>query len=410
MQVREQVSLVRCASSTEDAQIVRRTEEAITQLDNYAERLRGAHTIAIKINAGVDRVILTDGKQTELTEPAVVEGVIRAIRAVSDAPIILGDATTDGGSHELYAKLGYPERLAPYANVRLVDFNASELVEIKMPHQDGMFQRYWLPRELVEADAFVSVAKMKAHASMGCTLCIKNLFGWMPTSVYGAPRMYLHDRLIRLPRVLWDMTRFLNPCLNVVDGIVAANKSEWGGEPMRPGVILAGTNIVATDSVAARVMGFDPEGDYPDHPFLYRRNVLKFAHEAGLGPMRPFVLGPHPREVAVPFSVKGYEGATHREAQLWRGALCVARYRERQAKLAARYRGRYLALFDGNVLWDGPDMAAMQRLEHESGRDWKDAPQFVVRCLPPDEEIENFGWYQAEAEFATQEAVLAMAV
>jgi uncharacterized protein (DUF362 family) len=29
---------------------------------------------------------------------------------------------------------------------------------------------------------------MKAHTSVGCTLCIKNLFGWMPTSVYGAPR------------------------------------------------------------------------------------------------------------------------------------------------------------------------------------------------------------------------------
>jgi hypothetical protein len=75
----------------------------------------------------------------------------------------------------------------------------------------------------------------------------------------------------------------------------------------------------------------------------------------------------------------------------------VARYREQQSELAARYHGRYLALFDGEVLWDGPDMATMQRLEHESGRDWQSAPQFVVRCVPPDEEIEQFAWYEAEA-------------
>ena len=39
----------------------------------------------------------------------------------------------------------------------------------------------------------------------------------------------------------------------------------------------------------------------------------------------------------------------------------------------------------------------MQRLEHESGRDWQSVPQFVVHCVPPDEEIESFDWYAAEA-------------
>ena len=40
------------------------------------------------------------------------------------------------------------------------------------------------------------------------------------------------------------------------------------------------------------------------------------------------------------------------------------------------------------------------RLEHESGRDWQNVPQFVVRCVAPEEEIENFEWYEREAEFA----------
>lgn len=400
MEPRERVSLVRCAPSAPDAEVVRKTEEAIGLSGDYGCGLRGARTIAVKINAGVHSLVLTEGKQTELTDPAVIEGTIRAIRAVTDAEILIGDAPTDGDAEGLYARLGLPERLDRYANVRLVDFNACELVDVEMRHPEALFRRYTVPRALAEADAFVSVAKMKAHASMGCTLCIKNLFGWMPTAVYGAPRMYLHDRLIRLPRVLADLAQWMRPCLNVVDGIVATNKSEWHGEPLQPGVLLAGTNIVATDSVGARVMGFDPNGDYPDHPFYYRRNAIKLAAEAGLGPNQADaieVVGPDPEAVRTPFTVQRYDGETTRDEQLRRGADCVARYREQQDDLADRYRGRYLALFDGTVLWDGPDMKAMQRLEKESGRDWKSVPQFVVRCVAPDEEIEQMDWYAAEA-------------
>ena len=397
----ERVSLVKCPSTSGDCDVVTRTIEAIEQTGNYAEQLSSARRIAIKINAGVHRLILTDGKQTEITEPAVVEGAVQAIRRVTDAPIVIGDATTGGGSTELYAALGLPERLAKYSDVRLVDFNESSLVEVPMTHAGSMFQSYVLPRELAEADAFVSIAKMKAHVSLGCTLCIKNLFGWMPTSVYGIPRMYLHDRLIRLPRVLVDLAAWMRPCLNVVDGIVAANKSEWNGSPMRPGVILAGTNCVAVDSVGARVMGFDPNGDYPDHPYFYRRNAIKLAAQMGLGPNHEDqieILGPSPEGLCDPFKVERYEGETNRDEQLRRGANCVEAYRGQQADLARKYENRYLALFDGQVLWDGPDMAAMQQLEKESGRDWQSAPQFVVKCLPPEQEIEQMDWYRREAE------------
>ncbi len=399
---REKVSLTHCTPETSDADVVRRTEETILQLGELPEKIRSARTIAMKINAGIHRVGTAHDKPTELTDPAVVEGTVRALRAVTDAEIIIGDASTDGDTLGLYDKLGLPKRLAPYG-VRLVDFNDNELVEVEMRHANSLMRRYSLPRALAEADAFVSVAKMKAHASMGCTLCIKNLFGWMPTQVYGAPRMYLHDRLIRLPRALSDMAQWMNPALNVIDGIVALNKQEWFGETLEPGVLLAGTNIVATDSVGARVMGFDPNGDFPDAPFFYRRNAIKLAAEAGLGPNSNDeieVFGPVPEEIVTQFEVEAYKGNTRRAEQLERGAACVAAYREQQADLATRYAGRFIALFDGEVLWDGESMNAMTRLEHESGRDWQNVPQFVVRCVPPEDEIENFDWYEREAEFA----------
>jgi uncharacterized protein (DUF362 family) len=397
------VSIVRCASTSTDAEVVRRTHEAIQLLGDYGRGLRGARKVAVKINAGIDRVVLTDGRQTELTDPAVVEGAIRAIRDVTDAEIIIGDAPTDGTGFSLYEKLGYPERLKPYSNVRLMDFSEGELTTITMPHERALFRSYAMHRELSEADAFVSLAKMKAHVSMGLTLCIKNLFGWTPTSVYGAPRMYLHDRLIRLPRVLADLAAWTKPCLNVVDGTVALNNSEWHGTPLRPGVIIAGTNIVSTDSVAARVMGCDPEGDYPNHPFFYRRNAIKLAADMGVGAAGAAeiaVIGCPLEEVMVPFEVHPYEGETDRPGQLQRGATCVERYLNDREEHLKQYRGRHIALRDGRVMWDGPDMQAMIAQEKASGLDWRGVPQLVVRCVPEDEEQEDFAWYARETAFA----------
>src|SRR5437879_5322242 len=116
------VALLRCPAAASDAEIVARTEEAITMVGGLRERFAGKLKILIKPNIGIDRVRLTNGRQTELTEPAVVEGAIRALRQVTDAEILIGDAPTDDSAEVLYEKLGYPEIVARYPNVRMGDF------------------------------------------------------------------------------------------------------------------------------------------------------------------------------------------------------------------------------------------------------------------------------------------------
>ena len=59
-----------------------------------------------------------------------------------------------------------------------------------------------------KADAVVSVQKMKNHAFMGITLCLKNLFGLMPMLPLGRPRHYYHH-LVRMPYMLADLGRML---------------------------------------------------------------------------------------------------------------------------------------------------------------------------------------------------------
>jgi uncharacterized protein (DUF362 family) len=399
MMNKPRVSLLRCPASTSEAGITARAEEAIGMVGGLRERFAGKKKILIKPNIGIDRVVLTGGRQTELTEPAVVEGVIRALREVTDAEIIIGDAPTDDSADALYEKLGYTAMAARYPNVRMVDFGKPPFVEVEVPGEPLQFSRYRLHHELAEADASVSVAKMKAHVSLGCTLCIKNLFGLTPWRVYGQPRVYLHDRLVRLPRVQVDLAAFFRPSLCVVDGIMTANHGEWHGTPVETGVLIAGDNPVSTDSVGMQVMGFNPLGDYPDHPHWYRRNSILLAHQAGLGTAEPSgidVLGEDPAAVRQPFEVKPYgEGNAAREAELEAGVRCVEHYQEARERYVERYGDRYLTFRDGALLWDAPDMAAVQQLERERINDWKEAPHFTIRAAPLAKEVERLETYAA---------------
>ena len=75
-------------------------------------------------------------------------------------------------------------------------------------------------------------------------------------------------------RNLVALARRTRPHLSVVDGFVAMHREgPRHGTPYPLGTVIAGTDPVAVDAVAAAVMGFDP----------WELGYLRYAHEAGLG-------------------------------------------------------------------------------------------------------------------------------
>ena len=97
----------------------------------------------------------------------------------------------------------------------------------EVPGGGAMFDSYGMIQGLVDADEVVSVAKMKNHVYMGVTGCLKNLFGIMPTALPSRPRHYYHH-LVRMPYMLTDIGRMLDPALNIVDALVGQASYEWG--------------------------------------------------------------------------------------------------------------------------------------------------------------------------------------
>ena len=96
-----------------------------------------------------------------------------------------------------------------------------------VPGGGQMFRQYALPQGAMDVDAFVSVQKLKNHAFMGVTLCLKNLFGLVPQEPQGRARQYYHH-LVRMPYVMADIGCIFDPALNVIDALVSQAGREWG--------------------------------------------------------------------------------------------------------------------------------------------------------------------------------------
>ncbi|MDF1536214.1 MAG: DUF362 domain-containing protein [bacterium] len=141
----------------------------------------------------------------------------------------------------------------------------------------------------------IHLPTVKTHGHSTTTGAIKNSFGGLLKTVRHYAHKYMHEVLVDL----MIMQKELHPCIfAVMDGTVAGNGA--GPRTMLPvekDYILASSDSVAIDSVAASMMGFDPMSI----PYL------RMCHERGLGiadPARIEVEGEDIEGVNFGFTVK----------------------------------------------------------------------------------------------------------
>jgi uncharacterized protein (DUF362 family) len=158
-----------------------------------------------------------------------------------------------------------------------------------------IYETFTLNPLLGELDTFVSAAKMKPHSFAGVTLSMKNLMGITPLSKYSEYdgqtwRAKIHgdrDMDKRLGRVILDLNRVRPVHLSVIDGVMSmeggADAWETGVTQIKPGLLAAGKHPLATDTVAAALMGFDATVPSGSVPFLHIENYLQLAKENGMG-------------------------------------------------------------------------------------------------------------------------------
>jgi ferredoxin len=103
------------------------------------------------------------------------------------------------------------------------------------------------------------VPKFKTHELTLLTGGIKNLFGLVP----GTFKTELHKNYFHandFAQVLVDIYQEAKPALTIIDGIVAmeGDGPASNGKLRELGLLLAGSDCVALDSVLAKIMGINP--------------------------------------------------------------------------------------------------------------------------------------------------------
>jgi uncharacterized protein (DUF362 family) len=185
-----------------------------------------------------------------------------------------------------------------------------------------IYPGYDLNHSYEDCDVFVSLAKMKEHAATGVTLSMKNVYGATPITIYGEgagvdePSVRPHggrggvfhfakrlpsksapqqtdlslpkDAGYRIPRIVAELCSARPVHLAIIDGVKTATGAEtnYGSRPqaaVNPGVLIAGTNCVATDAVGMAVMGFNPMADRGAAPFANSDSMLRLAEDLGVG-------------------------------------------------------------------------------------------------------------------------------
>jgi uncharacterized protein (DUF362 family) len=266
-------------------------EKAIDLLGGLREITKGIDTVMLKPNLVSTQVEAT-------TKPIVVRTLAEMMqRAGKEVSIGEGSAAApkfnvvgteifrtrkreilDPMQQYVYEQLGYAE-IAHALHVPLVNLHSGELVDVDVPG-GFVFDKITLHRSLTQVDLLCSVPMMKTHALATVTLGMKNLVGAFPGTIYQSVRGHMHDLAARVEptaasAVVVDMVRANKLGLVVVDGTMAM---EGNGPSMGPtfkmNVIVAGTNPLATDMVAANLMGFEPA----EIPTFY------WANKAGMRP------------------------------------------------------------------------------------------------------------------------------
>ncbi len=193
------------------------------------------------------------------THPRLVEAAVLAFLRLDAAEVIVGEGAGHRRDTEYILEASGLEAVLRERRVRFVDLNLDRVAQVELRARFTPLGQLWLPRTVLDADLLVSMPKLKTHHWAGVTLSMKNLFGIVPSAIYGWPKNVLHQAGI--PNSIVDINAALAlPRLAIVDGIVGMEgNGPIQGEARAAGVVVIGDDFPAVDATCARIMGVDPQ-------------------------------------------------------------------------------------------------------------------------------------------------------
>lgn len=221
--------------------------KALDMID-YKTALSRCNTVLIKVNF----ITVKTWDTGATTDPIVVEAIIKKLQTLPVKVYVVESDATMTDADKAFEATGM-KQMADRNGVECLNLrHLKDRVKIDIPEGRAL-KSITVPRIVTES-AVISAAKLKTHGSTKVTLGMKNMFGLLPDKFKGK------YHIKGISKVITDINSVVKPALTVIDGFVAMEGlGPVNGSPVQMDLIIAGKDVVATDSTACRIMGFGPQ-------------------------------------------------------------------------------------------------------------------------------------------------------
>jgi len=275
------------------------TRQAIDALGGIDRIVDPGDKVLIKPNFAAlsrwssDRNTITNG---QCTKPEIVLAVADECLKAGASQVIIGEAGQDlfarwevavGLQGETSLLKGVARLNELYGlKVSLEWLNNSTSRWVIVPSRTE-FGQIAVSSFVIDADKVISIPVLKTNHSCAVTISIKSFMGVTPIWLYGSPRIKLHQCDMGVGQCFLDVVKGIQPDLAIVDASIGA---EGNAPRVAPGegltvdvrehlgswLMVAGSDLVAVDSTATRIIGHEP---------LYVKH-LREAFAQGMGELR----------------------------------------------------------------------------------------------------------------------------
>jgi len=249
----------------------------LMRLADYQESLKPEHSTALKINISWHYFFPACS-----TNPWQLEAVVRAllkdgyakekIYACHNRTVVVSAKRGERANKHKYVVDKYAlENVHLYEGEKWLPYEPKGKIRVL---NDIFPKGIHIPQRFL-GNNIIHLPTMKTHVFTTMTGAMKNAFGGLLHERRHWTHAVIHETLVDLLTIQKEIHPGI---LAVMDGTFAGDGP--GPRCMRPhvkNVILASTDQVAIDAIAAKMMGFDPMS----------LKFIRLAHEAGLGVGRP---------------------------------------------------------------------------------------------------------------------------
>lgn len=259
----------------------------------------GTIKVAIKVNLVQSKWSGTSGV---VTDPRVCAAVVKIVEELGAHQVTIVEGSGDGDGRNTtwtaFRNAGYDtnsDRLFDYdTSVPLFDLNDSggtdqydptKVTLVTIPN--GVIRtQYWVPKILLDCDAFISVPTFKNHFNGTVTFAMKNRVGCAPADIYHYPGLtYTKWALVHttaggfpctvapcpsssneneiVQRTIVDLNLIRPNDFAIVDALIGITNGPNTDPPTyanpRMQMIVAGQDSLAVDTVCTLGMGYDPD-------------------------------------------------------------------------------------------------------------------------------------------------------